>query len=164
MDTAGLAVAGTVTLVLAVAAVSGPLVPGVDFTRESAEQTAPPGSGSVDARVLAVPEDAALVKGDFGAGAYYLRVADATVDVASVTGQPLLVYKLRIPAMGYVRGTTHFLSPEMDGHMAVALEEDSLDPEKVEQSSYRGELLLLVRDDADERLLYRENVTVAVED
>lgn len=162
MDEVEYVVAGTVAIVVLVTLVSGPLVGAVDFTDEPDGATFAPGSGEIDATVLSVPERARLEQGSYGSGAYYLRVPAATVDAERITGQPMLVYKLRIPALGYTHGTTHFLNGSNAGELSVTLSEGTVDPESIDREQYEGELLLLTRSDAGERTLSRTNVTVDI--
>lgn len=164
MDVSRLAVAATVVIIVGAAVVSGPLVDGIDLTPPASGSQAAPGTGELDVRSLSAPDSAALVKGEYGSGTYYLRVADATIDVVSVTGQPLLVYKLAIPELGYVRGTTHFMNADTTGPQRIELQQGTVDPDKVRRDRYPGKLRLIVRDDRGERTLHAANVTVHVED
>lgn len=148
--------------ILAVTLVSGPLVPAMDFTQAAPERGAI-GEGNATVEVLSAPDRAELARGSYGSGSYYLTVPDATVRLAGVTGKPMLVYELRLPERGYSRGTTHFLSAAQTGTYAVSLERDSWLPEEVEQDSYEGELVILLRNGNGDRTVYRGNVTVAVE-
>lgn len=162
MDGSEYVVGGTVALLLAVTLLSGPLVGAVDLTPDREEREFAPGAGTVEASVVSVPSNATLDRGAYGSGAYYLRVPEATVDVAAVTGQPMLVYKLRIPELGYVRGTTHFLDESSTGRRTIALDEATLAPEEIDRDRYRGELLVLTRTDSGDRTISRTNVTVEV--
>lgn len=164
MDIARVAVWLTVGIIVSVTIISGPLVGAVDFTPNTSNDdgTFAPGTGKVDVEVHSLPTEAKLEKGSYGAGAYYLRVPDATVNIKRVEGQPMLVYKLRIPEMGFSRGTTHFLDAGTAGTRNIALEEGTLAPDKVTKDSYAGELLILVRAGDGERIVTRQNVTVDV--
>lgn len=162
MDAPRAVVYATVALILGVTLASGPLVGAVDFTTEREESFAP-GTGHADVTVTSVPDRASLEKGQFGSGAYYLRVPDATVRIAAIEGQPMLVYKVRIPDLGFTRGTTHFLDGTVDGEMALSMEETTLDPDEIDREAYAAELVVLVRGGEAEDVLYRGNVTVSVE-
>lgn len=161
MDTERLAVAGVVATVLLVSLLSGPLVAGIDLSPPPDElQSAQTGNATVD--VVSAPENARLERGAFGAEApYTLTVPDATVIISNVTGRPLLVYKVRIPELGYQRGTTHFLDASAEGRRSLNLESATLE-EELSQDSYRGELFVILRGDGPERTIYRGNVTVEV--
>lgn len=162
MDPERLAVAGVVATVLVVSLLSGPLVAGVDLSPTPTDDGPPPQTGNATVGVLSTPDSVRLEKGSFGADApYTLYVPDATVGISNVTGGPLLVYKLRIPELGYSRGTTLFLDDSSTGTRSVALEQTTLD-EELPEDQYRGELLLLLRGDGPERTLSRGNVTVEV--
>lgn len=161
VDDPSVAVYVTVALIAGIALVSGPLVGAVDFTHER-EKTFAPGTGSADVTVLSTPERVRLDRGSFGSGAYYLQVPAAEVRVRTVTGQPMLAYKVRIPDLGYTRSTVHFLDGDTEGRMTVSLETDSLAPEEIDRESYSGEIVVLVRADDGDEVLYRGPVTVEV--
>lgn len=161
MDPERLAVVGAVATVFAVSVLSGPLVAGVDLS-PTPDSGPPPQTGNATVEVLDTPDTARLEKGSFGADApYTLTVPDATVRLSNVTGGPLLVYKLRIPELGYTRGTTLFLDSSSTGTRSVELEQTTVDKD-LSEDRYRGELLLLLRGDGPQRTLSRGNVTVEV--
>lgn len=157
-------VVGTVVLTILVASVlSGPLVAGVDFTPTPDDAGPAPQTGNATVEVVSVPETASLEKGAFKSDApYTLLVPDATVRLSDVTGGPLLVYKIRIPELGYSRGTTHFLDSSMHGQRSIGVDQTTLQ-EEFSQDQYRGEILLLLRGDGAERTIYHGNVTVEVQ-
>ncbi|MFB6221390.1 MAG: hypothetical protein ABEH90_08115 [Halolamina sp.] len=161
MDVSRASVWAAVVVVVGVTLASGPLIGAVQFTAAS-EADAPPGSGHARATVLSTPDSATLEKGEYGSGSYYLRIPDAVVRLADVSGQPLLSYQLYIRELGYSRATTHFLSPSNEGRMEVSLSSDAFAPEEIKEERYRGELILRLRDDGGERTLVEKNVTVAV--
>ncbi|WP_276247911.1 hypothetical protein [Haladaptatus sp. YSMS36] len=155
----------TVLVLLVVTVLSGPLVGAIDLTPAPKESTpeAPIGSGAVDVTVHSIPTDGvALVRGQYGAESFYLRVPDAQIQVGSVTGQPMVVYKVRIPELGYTHGTTLFLSPEDTGNKSIALQQKALAPGRVTADEYDAELIVLVRAGGEERELARQPVTVEV--
>ena len=163
MDTARMAVWATVILIVSITLISGPLVKGVDFTRNTtATPDFAPGTGSIEITVDSLPANARFDKGEFGAGAYYLRVPAAQVTVSDINQQPMLVYKIRIPEMGFSRGTTHFMEREMTGQRRLELKEATVAPDKITKDTYHGELLILVRADGGERVMARQNITVNV--
>lgn len=167
MEPHRIAVYATVAVVVAVAVASGPLVGAVDLTHERTDGgTGPEGSlgqGSVDVTVESLPGEATLDRSEYGAAAYTLRVPDARVVLSNVTGQPMVVYKLKIPAMGYTSGTVHFVTAEHEGAFTLELERDSLAPDGIDRDRYEGTLTVLVRADG-ERIVAREPITVVVRD
>jgi hypothetical protein len=155
---------GTVAITLLVVVASGPLVAGIDFTRDRASGSAPaPGIGSAELSIASVPTVATLDRGAYGARSYYLRVPDATVGVESVAGQPLLVYTIRLPELGYAHGSVYALDSTTPGRLTLSLEPDALDPARVDRRAYEGTLAVLLRSGEDERVLYREPITVEVD-
>lgn len=68
------------------------------------------GPGSAGSERLGQGSAEATVGSD---GRYDHRVPATTVDIERLDGRPALVYKLRVPALGYARSTTAF--PEESG-------------------------------------------------
>jgi hypothetical protein len=163
MDLSRTLVAGTVTVIIGVALLSGPLVGAVDLTQARSDDTGELGQGSAEATVVSLPDDPRLVKGQYGSETYYLQVAPATVDVSNVEGRPMLVYKLRIPELGYVRGTTTFLDGETTGPQQFSIAEDAVPPEQITSDEYDGELVVIVRSGNEGRVIERKPITVTVE-
>jgi len=165
MEPHRIAVYATVAVVVAVAVASGPLVGAVDLTRERTGSgdagAGVPGEGSVDVAVESLPDTATLDRGAYGAGAYTLRVPDARVRLANVTGQPMVVYKIELRALGYSRGTVHFVTADNAGQFTLGLDRDSLAPDDIDRERYEGRLTVLVRADG-ERIVERRTVTVHV--
>ena len=151
---------GVVALVVVTTLASGPLVGAVDLTQER-ESTAY-GQGSVTVDNVTLPANATLMAGRFGAGEYTLRVPDAAVQIESVEGRPLLVYKIDIPERGYSRSSTHFLSADSAGAFAATLADDRFAPDTVDQRSYDAELRLLVRANDTSRVVAERSITVEV--
>lgn len=160
MDRTRALVYGTVALLVVVTLASGPLFDAVDLVR-SEEQFAP-GTGDATVTVVDVPDSALIVKGRYGEGNYFLRSRAATVDIEAIERQPMLIYKVRVPDLGYVRSTVYFLDGERTGRQRITLEEGVVDPESLDRDSYPGELLLLVRSGDGDRAVHRGNITVSV--
>lgn len=153
----------TVLLVVVLSVASGPLVAPIDFTAADERNAAGLGSGSLSATVLSVPEeDVRLERDRFGSEVYYLRVPDATVRLDRVEGQPLIVYKIRIPALGTTRGTTKFLNPDHSGNLTLSVSETSIEADRVDRDRYAGEILIVARTNDDEEVLYQSTVQVEV--
>ena len=142
-----------VAVAVGVATLSGPLAADVGTTTAEPDRL---GNGSADVTVAELPRTVSLVERE---GGHDLRVPDATVDVERLDGRPGLVYKLRIPALGYARSTTAF--PEASGQHRLAIAGGSPSVEN-ERERYEGELLVAIRSGADRRVLERRNVTVVV--
>ncbi|MEF8886080.1 MAG: hypothetical protein V5A44_13300 [Haloarculaceae archaeon] len=158
MDRSGVFVAAVVAVIVTVAVVSGPAVGLVDLTTRPLEGV---GQGSATVDDVEAPETARFDRG-LAADSYVLTVPDARVHVAAIEGRPLVSYELSIPAMGYSRTTTHFLRADDTGWVALSLESNTFPPGRIDQSSYEGELSLVLRVDDTERELYRGPVTVEV--
>ena len=164
MDRSLFLVYGTVVITALVVVASGPLVAGIDFTREYAtDSVSAPGTGSAEVSIESVPSVARLDRGAYGARSYYLRVPDTRVRVNSVVGHPFLVYTVRVPALGYAHGSVYTLDRRAIGPMTLSLEPDALDPTRIDRRSYGGVLTVVLRDGEDERVLHREPITIKVD-
>ncbi|WP_224333839.1 hypothetical protein [Haloprofundus halobius] len=175
MHASGVAVRLAALLVVTTAVASGPLVSGVDFTPDasSAEideaDAVPLGTGDASVDNVSVAADGVrLERGAYGSASYYLRMPDATARLRSVTGRPMLVYNVRIPELGYERSSTAFLNESFtaDGPttLALTLDDDPVDPERVTESSYEAEVSVLLRTQSERRVLHERTVTVEVEE
>ena len=160
MDTDRAVVYGVIGLVLVTTLASGPLVSPVDFTISSGESSFDGGNATIGNVTL--PSGAEITDGRYGSGEYYLRVPDATVEVIDVTGNPLLAYRISIPAMGYARTTTHFVSPADVGVYGLSLQRDAVEPSLVEEDTYQGRLRVFLRSNGTERQLATRNISVEV--
>lgn len=160
MDSIRASVAVVTVAVITISVISGPLVGGLDLTPESWTGSNP-GSGNVSVSVKSTPESATLRRIS-GRDTYRLEVPSATVNVGSVSGRPLIVYKLRLREIGYTRSTILFLNSSRVGQQNIKIEPGTTRISPPVEDTYTGELLILIRSDAGERELYEGNVTVEV--
>lgn len=162
MDLGRAGVWSTVGIIVGVMVLSGPMVGAVDLTPAPPEST--PGDGNVSLSVVSVPSDGIrLDRGKYGSGVYVLRVPDAEVHVRSIRGSPIVVYKIRIPELGYARASIHVLEEGQDGQREkLEIDEDEIDPGRVTRKVYGGELLVVVRGSDGSSIPHRSNVTVEV--
>lgn len=151
----------TVGVILLGSLLSGPMVGAVDLSSEDARTIA--GNGSVHVEVTSVPEDGRLAPARYATTGYVLSLPPATVDVSNLSGNPMVVYKLRIPELGYVAGTTHVLNERFTGRQTLTFDEAVLNRSALRYDTYRGELLILKRVHERDTVLYRGNVTLRVE-
>lgn len=121
------------------------------------------GSGNATVRVDTLPTHAIIAQGEYGAGAYYLRVPPAEVTVVSAEKQPLLTYKIRLPEIGYVQSTVRYIGPQYVGPMTLTIEDSTFGPDRIQHDEYAGELIVLVRANDQVHVLVHENITVTVE-
>lgn len=162
MDAARASVAASLALIVAVSLLSGPLV-GIDVTAPPESAVGPGvGEGAVTATVTTMPDNATLEAGAFGADAFALSAPPATLDVEAVRGQPLVVYRMELPALGLTHSTTYFLSSSETGSLTVEMDPYSVSPDRITADSYRGALEVSIRTGEDVRRLERRNVTVEV--
>lgn len=154
--------ASAVAIILSVTLISGPLLfPGLDMTQEENTMAAV-GTGEITTSQITVPETVTLERGDYGSEGYYVRVPDTIVGVDQVAGRPVLRYRIEIPELGYSRTTAHFVSQGSKGDIYLSIEEDTLDPAKINRSSYAGELQIIASANDTSRVLTRQNITVNV--
>jgi hypothetical protein len=157
-----------VALVCVTAVVSGPLVPQVDLT-ESASASGDVhgeralGNGSASLAVEPLPAEATLSPGRFDAAAYYLRTPQIRVTAESVTGRPILVCQLDIPALGYSTSRLAFLNESATGPHVFEFETGPFGAEQLDAASYRGELSVFLRTNGEKEVVASRNVTVVVE-
>jgi hypothetical protein len=156
--------AAALVVILAGTLVSGPLVPGVDFTRvrETEEGLDSIGSGDITITEATLPDRAVLQQGSYGAGSYRLLVPDATVVVANYTGRPIISYGIDIDEIGYSRNSIRILVNETDSRLTLPLEEDTLDKGQLDEQSYDAQLTLLTRASGNETVIATRNITVEV--
>ncbi|MFW5918235.1 MAG: hypothetical protein ACOCR0_02005 [Haloferacaceae archaeon] len=162
MDAARASVAASLTLIVVVSLLSGPLV-GLDLTTAPASAVGSGvGQGTLTATVTSMPDNATLERGGFGADAFALSAPPATIDIESVSGQPLVVYRLEIPELGLTHSTTYFVSSTDRGTLTLEMDPYSLSPDRITADSYRGTVAVSVRIGERVNHLDRHNVTVEV--
>lgn len=156
----------TVSLVLLVSLISGPLVGAVDFSRDRETGLDPgfvPGEGHASVDVVSVPDRGRLVPARFAANGYWVRVPNATVDVSNLTGYPMVVYKVRIPALTYVAGTTHVFYEEYTGVQTLSMDRLTVNSTGLPRGHhYDAELLIIKREYERDEILYHGNISLAV--
>ena len=163
MDTVrGLAWFAVGAIALAVVA-SGPLVNAVDLTERPDEASVAPGQGTVT--VASVDVDASATRfyeGRYGSETIYLDVPDARVDIESVRGDPIVNYRVRVPALGTSR-TQLYVPDDGDDGLTLEFERPAYDPDRITEEAYDVELEVVVRDDDGVRTVYRTTVSAEVE-
>jgi len=162
MDRTHVAAALLLAACVGVALAAGPYGADVRSLATADDETAY-ATGGLNATVLDVPDTVRLdrVRGN-GTDRYRLLVPDATVDVAAVSGRPVLTYRLRIDGVGHTRGTAHVLSEAQEGAFRTTLEPSTLATDRVTEARYAGELALVVRSDRGTRRIHETTVTVEV--
>ncbi|MFC6836242.1 hypothetical protein [Halomarina ordinaria] len=159
MDTGRTAVSVAVVAIVATLVLTGPYGP-VDATTAAADGFGSDG-GEASVAAVSLPDDATLTAGRYGAEAYTLRVPPATADVERVTGRPMLVYEVRVPALGYSRVSLASLD-EGGEDVRLTLASDTFAPERIDRETYDGEVLVTVRSGEESRVVERAPLTVRV--
>lgn len=156
-----------VALVCVTAVASGPLVAQVDLTEGAVADDAEPagtlGEGSASLAVEPLPAEATLSPGSFDTNAYYLQAPPVRVTAESVTGRPVLVCQLDIPALGYSTSRLAFLNESATGPHVFEFETGPFGAEQLDSASYRGELSVFLRANGEKEVVASRNVTVVVE-
>lgn len=160
MDTSRLAVVSVVTAIVLLTVLTGP---GVGLI--SVQESSPfddPGILTGNATVTAVefPENPTLSRS--ASGQYVLRVGDAAVQLASVTGRPGVVYRIDVRYLAYSRTALTVLEPGSAGTRSLKLPKATLAATSIERDRYPARLRLIVRGDGPSREVAATNVTVAV--
>lgn len=160
MERSRVLAAVSVVVIVGVTLASGPAVGLVDLTRPRFDAAAV-GQGNATVDGVDPPRTGRFDRA-LQSESYYLQVPDARIRVTSIEGRPTVSYKLSIPALGYSRGTTHFLGPGDTGWVALSLARDTLPDSRVTESSYEGTVSLVLRYNDTERVLYDGPVAVEV--
>lgn len=147
----------TVVVTLAFA---GPLVPGLSATGEADPTLVGPGNATLSA-VSVDTADFRFSDGRFGTGVVYLRAPDATLHVDRLTGQPRIVYRLRVPALDVDRISTRVLSGP--GAVTVGMDDRALRPERLARSEYRAVITVRVQSRTIDRTVFNETITLRAE-
>ena len=150
----------TVGAILVSSLLSGPLVDVIDLS--PSEPRAAPGEGSADIGVVSVPDGGVLAPTGYTDTGYVLSLPPATVRASNLSGNPMVIYKLRVREVGYVASTTHFFGGEPEGHQTLTLEGAVLNRTSLPRETYRGELLVIKRVHERDTVLYRGNLTLQV--
>ena len=150
----------TAGTILVVSLFSGPLVGAVDLSPPDPLEA--PGDGSADIDVVSVPVEGRLDPAGYSDNKYVQSLPPATVEVSNLSGNPMVIYKLRVREVGYVASTTHFLDGEPEGQQTLTMEGAVLNRTSLPRETYRGELLVIKRVHERDTVLYRGNVTLRV--
>lgn len=153
-------VAVTVVIIVAVTLATGPRVGLLTVPDQRATDSL--GEGNATVTVTSVPETLTLEYGRYGNDEYHLRVPDARVEVANLSGNPILNYNVAITNL--TSGSSlHFLGEKGEGPLGLSYASTAFDPERIEQERYDARLKLVLRTNGTERLIYNESATVEVE-
>ena len=154
-------VPAVVGVVVLTAVAFGPLVTGLSLASESTPAIS--NDGTLTIETMAFPTNATVGSASYGAANVYLSVPPTTVRFESIAQTPTLIYRVRVPELGYSVSTTHFLNADEHGPTYEAtIEPFSIDESELDNSQYAGELSLIVRDSDGRRVAARQNITIEV--
>jgi len=121
------------------------------------------GDGQANATVERLDTDEMVIdSGRFGTQVSYLRLPDATVSVSDTVGQPRLVYRVVVPALGVDSVATEVLSAGQSGTLRLELRDRGLDPAAVTEDQYRATVTVRVQSFERDRTVFETNETVEV--
>lgn len=168
MDLAQTFISITVGVIVVTTLISGPLVAGVDLTSDEGDGVLfQSGIGDrANVEVVAEPAGPVFLRNITSAGGgYRLVVPPVAVRVFNVRGSPRISYHVRILGLDYIHLTTYFLNASSEGERRVLrVTEVTLDRSKVSEREYRGDLTVSVHATNGTNVIYRNNVTVKVEE
>lgn len=148
-----------VAVIVSVPVLSGPAVGFIDLTTRNLEGV---GQGSATVDGVETPDTGRFDRA-LSADHYVMKVPDARIHVAAIQGRPLVAYKVSVPALGYSRGTTHFLSDDDTGWVSISLQSETFAPDRIERSSYEAELSVILRGNGTEEVLHEGPITLEVD-
>lgn len=150
-----------VGFVVVTAVAFGPLVSGLSLASEP--ETDISGEGVLRIGSVEFPNNATIESASYGATNAYLSTPPATVRFESIRNNPILIYQISVPDLGYTMSTTHFLNADDHGPTyEAALDPLSVSTSRVTKQQYTGELAIVVRDSDGRRVVARQNITVEV--
>lgn len=161
MDRSTALVYATVALIVGVSVVSGPAVGLIDLTPPRAD-TAGLGQGNATVDRVEAPDRISIERG-FQSESYRLEVPDARVNLAAVTGRPILNYRIEIEALGYTRTSSHFLDSGRTGWTTLTLADATLSESAVSGTRHEGTLSIIVQSDGNGTTVYERSVVVEVQ-
>jgi hypothetical protein len=143
-----------VGIIVAVLLVTGPI--GVSVTGEPDTL----GDGTATVTVLEPGSDAlSITDGRFGTEVSYVRIPDLVVDVESVSGQPRLLYVVRVPALGLDEDNSRLV--RSTGRLRVPLRDRAIDQEV--SGTYSGRLVVRVQSFSGMQTVSNRSIEVRVE-
>jgi hypothetical protein len=151
---------GTAIVILAITLVSGPFAG--PFLTPSPDSEYDPSSGRFDATIVSTPDRVTIEQARFGADVAHLRAPPVYLDVASVSGQPTVAYKLKFDELGYAAVTVSFPNESVSGRYALEFKEQTVDPDRFERDEYDVTLLVVARDGGGERVVAERIITAEV--
>ena len=155
----------TVSSILLVIILSGPLVGALDFTSEQPPQTSAAGASTDDSltvSVLTIPSTIPLEHTNYGSDSYALRVPAASVHVVDVHGNPPIIYRVSIPELGFAGGSLSYPRDYSGENMSIPWHRQIFGPDQITQREYTATLTLVTRTNSSERVLAERNATVVV--
>lgn len=121
------------------------------------------GSGNATVRVDELPNYARFERGQYGSGAFYLRIPSADVTVVSAEKKPMLVYKIQIAEMSFVRSSVRYIGAASVGPMRLRIQEATFGRDRIQKSTYQGELKVFVRASNREFVIANRSISIEVD-
>lgn len=163
------AVAGTIMAIVVLTLLTGP-IGGYTVPNDSPSSLSEPSTATVS--VVSAPETVTITQSRYNTGEYYLENPTVVVDVESVTGTPILNYKVTIAELGTAKTAVHAVDELGQGHHRLSLVDASspgqaqitaINGSDIEQQQYTGRMTLVLRSSTTERVIYDKPVTIQVQ-
>lgn len=160
MVTVGQLESSVVGVIVVALVLTSPLVGVLDVTAQNPTTV---GDGTATASVEQFDADALTIdRGRFGTGVMYLRIPDATIEVAEVDGRPRIVYQVRVPNLSVDVVSTELLTTGGPTSIRLGPRDRGLDPAAVTNATYRGVVTVRVQSFEQDRTIYAANETIEV--
>ena len=150
----------TIIFILGVTLLSGPLVPAANWV--TATTNTELGAGEANVSVVEWPTKGTIEPVRFGGDEYQLSIPATKIRVHSVSGNPIVNYRLRIPAMNRSQVAVHTLTTADTGTtISLGISQSQLQSAPAEKS-IDAELELLVRNQTGAQVIGSQNITIDV--
>lgn len=158
MDRTRGAIAGVCVVVMLTAVAFGPLVAGISLSKDTESQVGEE-QGSIAVNSIAFPATATIEPAAYGAANHQVTMPPATVRIQTLSGTPILVYKISIAPLGVQFSTAHFLDEQTPLPYELTLEPATLTGGSVGEE-YTGEAAVVAIDSSGRQTVANQTVTV----
>lgn len=150
------AVWGVAVVVLVTAVLAGPVVQGVDVTRDQVAF----GGGDATVADVELVDVPALDAGRFGTDVHYLRGATARATVRDVTGRPRLVLRVQAPELDYDETATTVVRAGDRGPRVLSVDDVTVENDAVPGHPVVVQTTVRVQSFDGDSVVHRTNHTV----
>ena len=149
-----------IAAIIFVTLLSGPLIPSINWTQETSSGNFP--EGQADITVIDWPNKGSIEPLKFRSEEYKLTIDSAKIRATTVSGSPVVNYRLNIPKMNRSQVAVYTLTPSDEGS-TLSLEIPQSQLESVPAvDELDAEVEVLVRNNSGKREIGSRNVTISV--